>query len=66
MMKDIVLYILLTLNKQKIMMYVFKSSRKNEHVNVTVFSTSAKRAFMLALMNFIKHGYKGSPVRLAL
>jgi hypothetical protein len=60
------LHILFNINKQKIMMYVFKSSRKNEHVNVTVFTTSATRAFMLALMNFTKHGYKGSPVRLAL
>ena len=49
------------------MMYVFKSSRKSEsNIHVTVFTNSSKRAFMLALMNFIKHGYKGSPVRLAI
>lgn len=49
------------------MMYVFESSRKSERkVHVTVFSNSYTRALMLAVINFTKNGYKGSPVRLAL
>lgn len=49
------------------MMYVFESSRKSEHrVHVTIFSNSYTRALMLAVINFTKNGYKGSPVRLAL
>ena len=52
---------------QKIMMYVFESSRKSEkRVHVTVFTSSYTRALMLAVINFAKNGYKGSPVRLAL
>ena len=52
---------------QKIMMYVFESSRKSEkRVHVTVFTNSYARALMLAVINFAKNGYKGSPVRLAL
>lgn len=52
---------------QKIMMYVFESSRKSEkQVHVTVFTSSYTRALMLAVINFTKNGYKGSPVRLAL
>lgn len=49
------------------MMYVFESSRKCERrVHVTVFTNSYARAFMLAVINFTKNGYKGSPIRLAL
>lgn len=49
------------------MMYVFESSRKCERrVHVTVFSNSYTRALILAVINFTKNGYKGSPVRLAL
>ena len=49
------------------MMYVFESSRKSEkRVHVTVFTSSYTRAFMLAVINFTKNGYKGSPVKLAL
>ena len=43
-------------------MYMFKSSRKNEKGVVTVFTSNAKRAFALAVMNFVKNGYKGSPI----
>lgn len=49
------------------MMYVFGSSRKSEkRVRVTVFTSSYTRALMLAVINFAKNGYKGSPVRLTL
>lgn len=49
------------------MMYVFESSRKCERKGyVTVFASSYTRALMLAVINFTKNGYKGSPVRLAL
>lgn len=49
------------------MMYVFESSHKSERkVHVTVFTSSYTRALILAVINFTKNGYKGSPVRLAL
>ena len=49
------------------MMYVFESSRKSERKGyVTVFSNSHVRAITLAVINFAKNGYKGSPVEVAL
>ena len=52
---------------QKIMMYVFESSRKNERKGyVTVFTNSHVRAIALAVINFAKNGYKGSPVEVTL
>lgn len=48
-------------------MYFYKSTNTKDGVGIiTIFSSSAKRAFGLALMNFVKHGYKGSPIRIAL
>lgn len=49
------------------MIYFFKSSRKDDKLKhpITICSTSEKRAFALALINFIKNGYKGSPKLLA-
>lgn len=47
--------------------YFYKSTNAKDGVGIiTIFSSSAKRAFGLALMNFIKNGYKGSPVRISL
>lgn len=45
------------------MIYFFKSSNKGDKLThpITVCSTSEKRAFALALVNFAKNGLKGSP-----
>lgn len=50
------------------MIYFFKSSRKSDKLShpVTVCANSERRAFALALLNFTKHGYKGSPKMIAL
>lgn len=49
------------------MIYFFKSSRKDDKLShpVTICASNEKRAFALALINFIKNGYKGSPKLLA-
>ena len=49
------------------MIYFFKSSRKDDKLShpVTICASSEKRAFALALINFVKNGYKGSPKLLA-
>lgn len=49
------------------MIYFFKSSRKSDrlHHPVTVCAANERRAFALALINFAKNGYKGSPKVLA-
>ena len=49
------------------MIYFFKSSCKSDrlHHPVTVCATNERRAIALALINFTKNGYKGSPKLLA-
>ena len=47
--------------------YFFKSSEERDELSVlTVMSSSARRAYGLAFLNFIKNGYKGHPVRLSI
>lgn len=50
------------------MIYFFKSSRKSDKLihPITVCSNSERRAFALAIINFAKNGYKGSPKLLAI
>lgn len=46
--------------------YFFKSSEERDGLSVlTVFTSNVRRAYALAFNNFIKNGYKGYPVRLA-
>ena len=50
------------------MIYFYKSSRKSDKLvhPLTVCATSERRAFALALINFKKNSYKGSPKLLAI
>ena len=45
------------------MIYFFKSSRKSDKLShpVTVCAVNERRATALAIINFAKNGYKGSP-----
>jgi len=45
------------------MIYFFNSSRKADKLlhPVTVCAANERRAIALALINFVKNGYKGSP-----
>ena len=46
--------------------YFFKSSEERDGLScLTIISSSPKRAYGLAIINFIKNGYKGYPVRLS-
>lgn len=45
--------------------YFFKSSWKSEHCPLTIWAINPHKAFCLALRYMLEHGYKGSPVRLA-
>ena len=49
------------------MIYFFKSSRKSDRLihPITICAGNEKRAFALALMNFLKNGLKGSPKLIA-
>lgn len=48
-------------------LYIFKSSRKSDKINrLTIWTNSERKAVALAIINFAKHGAKGSPVRIAL
>ena len=48
------------------MIYFYQSTKKGELQHpITVCSSSEKRAFGMALVNFLKNGLKGSPVLLA-
>ena len=49
------------------MIYFFKSSRKDDKLvhPVTICASNEKRAFALALINFVKNGLKGSPKLIA-
>ena len=47
--------------------YFFKSSEERDGLDcITIMSSSPRRAFGLAVINFIKNGYKGYPVKLAI
>ena len=47
--------------------YFFKSSEERDGLScLTIMSSSLRRAYGLAVINFIKNGYKGYPVRLAI
>ena len=50
------------------MIYFFNSSRKDDKLNhpVIVCATNERRAFALALINFLKNNYKGSPKLVAI
>lgn len=50
------------------MIYFFKSSRKSDRLYhpVTVCTSNERRAFALALVNFKKNSYKGSPKIIAI
>lgn len=50
------------------MIYFYKSSRKDDKLKhpVTVSTNNERRAFAMALVNFKKHGLKGSPVLIAI
>ena len=49
------------------MIYFFKSSRKSDKLAhpLTISTTSERRAFALAIINFTKNGLKGSPKLIA-
>lgn len=49
------------------MIYFFNSSRKDDKLShpITICASNERRAFALALINFVKNGYKGSPKLLA-
>ena len=47
--------------------YFFKSSEERDGFNsLIIMSSSPRRAYGLAVINFIKRGYKGYPVKLAI
>ena len=50
------------------MIYFFNSTRKSDrlHHPVTICSNSERRAIALAIINFAKNGYKGSPKLVAI
>lgn len=47
-----------------IMIYFYKSSRKSDNLQhpIIVCSNNERRAFALALINFKKNNFKGSPI----
>lgn len=48
-------------------LYFFKSSRKSDKLSqITVFTNSIRKAYAIAQIHFIKSGYKGVPVQLAI
>lgn len=49
------------------MIYFYNSTRKADKLShpITVCAANERRAFALALMNFIKNGLKGTPKLLA-
>lgn len=50
------------------MIYFFKSSRKSDKLShpITICANNERRATALAIINFTKNGYKGSPKIIAL
>ena len=63
-----VIIILFTIKLITIMIYFFKSSRKSDKLShpITVCANNERRAIALAIINFAKNGYKGSPKIIAL
>ena len=63
-----VIIILFTIKLITIMIYFFKSSRKSDKLShpITVCANNERRAIALAIINFAKNGYKGSPKMIAL
>lgn len=48
-------------------LYIFKSSRKSDNITrLSIWTNSERKAIALAIINFAKHGAKGSPVQIAL
>lgn len=48
-------------------LYFFKSSEERDGLScLTIMSSSPIKAYVLAVINFHKNGYKGYPVRLAI
>ena len=46
--------------------YFFKSSEERDGLScLTIMCSSSRRAYGLAVINFLKNGYKGYPVRLS-
>lgn len=50
------------------MIYFFNSTRKSDKLTcpITVCAANERRAIALAILNFTKNGYKGSPKLLAI
>ena len=50
------------------MIYFFNSSRKSDKLShpITVCAANERRAIALAVINFLKNGYKGSPKIIAI
>ena len=50
------------------MIYFFNSSRKDDKLNhpLTICTSSERRAYALATLNFVKNGLKGSPKLVAI
>lgn len=48
------------------MIYFFNSSNKRDKLThpITISTTSERRAYALAVLNFAKHGMVGSPKRI--
>ena len=47
--------------------YFFRSSRKSDKLSqITIFTNSVRKAYAMAQIHFIKAGYKGVPVKLAI
>ena len=48
------------------MMYIYESNDKRDiNSRIVIFTSSRKRAFMIALVKFLEYGFKGSPKLLA-
>lgn len=48
-------------------LFMFTSSDKRDNSGIiTVMTRKTNIAFGLALMNFVKHGYKGRPVQICI
>lgn len=48
-------------------LYIFKSSRKSDNITrLSIWTNSERKAIALAIINFAKHGAKGSPIQIAL
>lgn len=52
----------------KTKLYLFGSSRKSDKIKhpISVLARSERTALLIVTINFRKHNYKGSPVRIAL